>query len=135
MSAGRLVSGRRYIVRRRRRLPLVAAALAVTAGTLVLGQRARKTRLGRRRIEATTPERGGRGASRPRAVSLETLPQAAEGAAAQPEGNLRVAVRREELPGEPQRVAFVVVGRPPRVRPREVRNGRFGRPRGPQARS
>jgi len=122
-------------MRRIRCLSFVSAALAVTATTLFLRRRVRKNQFGKsRRIEATISEGRRRAVPKPLAAPLGILPRGTLCGDAQTEGNLRVIVRREdELPPDSHRVAFAVWGGPPRVRPREVRSGRFGKPRGSQA--
>src|SRR5882724_3064162 len=126
---------RGQIMRRIRRLPFVTAALAVTAITLFLRRRVRKNQFGKsRRIEATTSDGRRRAVPKPLTAPLGILPRGTVCGDARPEGNPAVSVRpEEERPPHAPRVAFAVWGGPPRVRPREVRSGRFGKPRGSQA--
>ena len=122
-------------MRRIRHLPFLGAALTVTATTLFLRRWVRKSQFGKgRRIETAVSESRGRAVPKPLTAPLGILPRGTVCGHAEPEGNLRVIVRREdELPPGSHRVAFAVWGGPPRVRPREVRSGRFGKPRGSQA--
>jgi hypothetical protein len=118
-----------------RPLSFAGAMLALTAGSLLMRRLRRTVRApGVRAAEA--PVRGGAAATSPTPLTAPVgiLVRRPDHGRAQPQGDVQVMVRWEaELPQASRRVAFVTLGGPRRVRPREVRNGRFGKPRNPEA--
>ena len=108
--------------------------LLLTAGSLLLRRLHRRAQPSTdRRLEAPDPGADVAEVPRPLTAPLGILVRRPDRGWVKPQGDLRVMVRWEaDLPEETRRVAFASMGGPRRARPREVRNGRFGRLRGTQ---